>query len=189
MSLARLGFVPVLGLLPLLGLACSDPAPPTPRGAYSLNFVKPGASCNVNGHSEVLGEVTAARRLRVVADGDEGATVDCSVTGSGTFDVSAELRNSATATRITLKIDDISPSTTKEMPATGSIIFSSAKTSGTPYTSTTDEPCQFWFDADSEQGVDAGKIWVVFECPAVKSGSQYTCEIRRGALALDSCGS
>ncbi|AUX35577.1 MULTISPECIES: hypothetical protein [Sorangium] len=188
MSLARLGFVPVLGLLPLLGFGCSDPAPPTPRAAYSLNFVKPGASCNVGGHSEVLGEVTAARRLRVVADGDEGASVDCTVTGSGSFDVSATLKNSATATQVRIKIVDISPGATKEMPASGSVSFSSAKTSGTTFTSTTDEQCQFWFDAESEQGVDAGKIWVVFECPSVTDG-QYTCEIRRGALALDSCGS
>ncbi|WP_437314454.1 hypothetical protein [Sorangium sp. So ce385] len=190
MSLARLGFVPVLGLLPLLGFGCSDPAPPTPRGAYSLNFVKPGASCNVGNHLEVLGEVSAARRLRMVADGEEGATVDCTVTGSGSFDVSAtlELKNSTAATSVRIKIVDISPTATKEMPASGSIIFSSAKTSGTAFVSTSDEQCQFWFDADSEQGVDAGKIWVVFECPSVTDG-QYTCEITRGALALDSCGS
>lgn len=187
MSLARLGFVPVLGLLPLLGLACSDPAPPTPRGAYSLNFVKPGADCNVSGHSEILGEVTAAEKNQVLADGEEGATVDCSVTGSGSFDVSARAKNSATATEIRVKINGINPAATQEMPATGSVSFSSAKTSGITFTSTTEDQCLFWFDPESDQGVDAGKIWVVFECPAVTSG-QYTCEIRRGALAFDGCG-
>ncbi|WP_437808675.1 hypothetical protein [Sorangium sp. So ce1078] len=188
MSLARLGFVPVLGLLPLLGLGCSDPAPPTPRGGYSLNFVKPGASCNVSGHSEILGDVTAAQKTQVLADGEESASVDCSVSGSGSFDVSAIVGNSATATELRVKIDGISPAATREMPATGSVSFSSAKTSGIPFTSTTDEQCQFWFEPESKQGVDAGKIWVVFECPAVRSG-QYICEIRRGVLALDSCGS
>ncbi|WP_437574652.1 hypothetical protein [Sorangium sp. So ce887] len=187
MSLARLGFVPVLGLLPLLGLGCSDAEAPIPRGAYSLNFVDPGIDCNVSGHSEILGDVTADQKTRMLADGEEGATVDCSVTGSGTFAVTGRAKNSATATEIRVKIDGISPTATREMPATGSVSFSSARTSGIAFTSTTEEQCTFWFDPESEQGVDAGKIWVAFECTAVKSGRDI-CEIRLGTLSFDSCG-
>ncbi|WP_437596934.1 hypothetical protein [Sorangium sp. So ce590] len=187
MSLARLGFVPVLGLLPLLGLGCSDPEAPIPRAAYSLNFVDPGINCNVSGHSETLGDITADQRVQMLADGEDGATVDCTVTGSGTFAVTGKARNSATATEIRVKIDGISPAATQEMPATGSVSFSSARTSGITFTSTTEEQCTFWFDPDSEQGVNAGKIWVVFECTAVRSGRDI-CEIRRGTLAFDSCG-
>ncbi|KYF95646.1 hypothetical protein BE17_49235 [Sorangium cellulosum] len=187
MRLARLGFVPVLGFLPLLGFGCSDPAPPTPRGAYSLNFADPGASCNTSGHSETLGEVTAASRTKVLTDGEEGATVDCVVSGSGTFSVSARARNSATATEIRVDIDSISPSATAEMPATGSISFSSARTGGETFVSDPEDPCRFWFVPESEQGIDAGKIWVVFECTSMLNEG-YSCELRRGALAFDSCG-
>ncbi|XXT16553.1 hypothetical protein WME94_40615 [Sorangium sp. So ce429] len=187
MRLARLGFVPVLGFLPLLGFGCSDPAPPTPRGGFSVNFADPGAACNVTGHSEALGEVTAASRTRVLADGEEDATVDCVVSGSGSFTVAARIRNNATATEMRIDIGSISPAATQEMPATGSISFSSVETAGKPFVSDVADPCQFWFEPESEQGVDAGKLWVVFECPAVLN-DRYICELRRGALAFDSCG-
>ncbi|WP_437955646.1 hypothetical protein WME76_29630 [Sorangium sp. So ce119] len=188
MRLARLGFVPVLGFLPLLGFGCSDPAPPTPRGAFSMNFVDPGASCNAGNHSAMLGDVTAARRLRVLTDGEEGATIDCSVTGSGTFKVSAQARNPATAAEIRVNIPAITPAATEEMPATGSISFSSVKTGGETFVSDPAAPCEFWFVPESEQGVNAGEIWVVFECLAMLNDG-YSCELRRGALAFDGCGS
>ncbi|KYF64664.1 hypothetical protein BE11_49245 [Sorangium cellulosum] len=188
MRLARLGFVPVLGFLPLLGFGCSDPAPPTPRGAFSMNFADPGASCNAAGHLATLGDVTAAQRVRVLTDGEEGATIDCSVTGSGTFKVSAHAVNPATAAEIRVNIPAITPAATQEMPATGSISFSSAKTGGEPFVSDPADPCQFWFVPESEQGVNAGEIWVVFECPAMLNDG-YSCELRRGALAFDGCGS
>lgn len=187
MRLARLGFVPVLGLLPLLGFGCSDPSPPTPRGAYFMNFAKLGASCNAQSHSEALGEVSQASRLRVVTDGQESAEIDCSVTGSGTFKVSARARNNQEATEIRVNIPSISPSATQEEPATGSISFSSAETAGKPFVSDPENPCQFWFVPESEQGVSPGEIWVAFECPSMKE-SQYTCALRRGALAFDGCG-
>ncbi|WP_437631208.1 hypothetical protein [Sorangium sp. So ce854] len=188
MRLARLGFVPVLGFLPLLGFGCSDPAPPTPRGAYYMNFAKPGASCNASSHSEALGEVSESARSRVVTDGEEGAEIECSVTGSGTFKVSARARNNPEVTEIRVNIPSISPAATQEEPATGSVSFSSAETVGKPFVSDPANPCKFWFEPESEQGVSPGEIWVVFECPAMKE-SQYTCALRRGALAFDGCGS
>ncbi|WP_437324115.1 hypothetical protein [Sorangium sp. So ce381] len=185
MRLARLGFVPVLGLLPLLGLGCSGAEPSTPRGAYTMNFADPGADCSAQGHRAVLGDVSATQKVRLVTDGEDDASVDCSVSGSGTFSVSAVAKNPAEAAEIHVKIDAISPAATQDAPATGSISFSSAKTGGQTFYSDTAAPCKFWFEG--KQGVDAGKIWVGFECPAMLNEGE-TCQLRLGVLAFDSCG-
>ncbi|WP_437586837.1 hypothetical protein [Sorangium sp. So ce1000] len=185
MRLARLGFVPVLGLLPLLGLACSDPASPTPRGGYTMNFADPGAACSAPGHLATLGEVSSAQKVRLVTDGDDDAVVDCSVSGSGSFSVSAMARNRAEAAEIHVKIDGITPAATRDAPVSGSISFSSAKTGGQTFYSDPETPCQFWFEG--KQGVDAGKIWVNFECPAMLNEGEI-CQLRLGVLAFDGCG-
>ncbi|WP_437294038.1 hypothetical protein [Sorangium sp. So ce426] len=185
MRLARLSFVPVLGLLPLLGLGCSGAEPPTPRGAYKMNFADPGIDCAAPGHIATLGEVTDIQKVRLVTDGEDSASVDCSVSGSGTFSVSAVAKNPAEAAEIHVKIDAISPAATRDAPATGSISFSSARTGGQTFYSDTAAPCEFWFEG--KQGVDAGKIWVGFECPAMLNEGE-TCQLRLGVLAFDSCG-
>ncbi|WP_437792931.1 hypothetical protein [Sorangium sp. So ce693] len=185
MRLARLGFVPVLGLLPLLGLGCSGAEPSTPRGAYTMNFADPGADCSAPGHRAILGEVSSDQKVRLVTDGEDNASVDCSVSGSGTFSVSAVAKNPAEAAEIHVKIDAISPAATQDAPATGSISFSSAKTGGQTFYSDTAAPCKFWFAG--KQGVDAGKIWVGFECPAMLNEGEI-CQLRLGVLAFDSCG-
>lgn len=185
MRLARLGFVPVLGLLPLLGLGCSGAEPPTPRGAYTMNFADPGADCSAPGHRAILGDVSSAQKVRLVTDGEDDASVDCSVSGSGTFSVSAVAKNPAEAAEIHVKIDAISPAATHDAPATGSISFSSARTGGQTFYSDTATPCNFWFEG--KQGVDAGKIWVGFECPAMLNEGEI-CQLRLGVLAFDSCG-
>ncbi|WP_437275879.1 hypothetical protein WME90_32140 [Sorangium sp. So ce375] len=185
MRLARLGFVPVLGLLPLLGLGCSGSEPPTPRGGYTMNFADPGIDCAAPGHLAVLGEVSAGQKVRLVTDGEDDVTVDCSVSGSGTFSVSAMAKNPAEASDIRVKIDSIAPAATKDAPATGDIAFSSAKTGGQTFYSDPAAPCKFWFEG--KQGVDAGKIWVGFECPAMLNEGE-TCQLRLGVLAFDGCG-
>ncbi len=188
MSLARLGVVPVLGLLPLLGFGCSDPAPPTPRGAFTLNFADPGASCTIRGHRAYLGEVNEIEKTRVVADGESSAKVSCSVSGSGTFSVYANARNAQTAQEVTINIAAITPGATEDAPATGSVAFNSAESSGKVFVSDPKDPCRFWFEPDSDQGVDAGKIWVAFYCPTMKSDQNSGCRIVNGIAAFDSCG-
>ncbi|WP_437671327.1 hypothetical protein [Sorangium sp. So ce131] len=185
MSLARLGFVPVLGLLSLLSVGCGDDPPPPPRGAFRMNFADPGAACSTAGHLAQLGSVDGSHKDRVLADGEEDATVSCTVSGSGSFSVSARATNTATAQSITVNISSISPDATEDAPATGSVSFSSVATAGDTFVSSPD-PCNFWFIPESGQGVDAGKIWVAFECPAVTNEGQ-TCQIRNGFLAFDSC--
>ncbi|WP_437523468.1 hypothetical protein WME79_34145 [Sorangium sp. So ce726] len=185
MRLARLSFVPVLGLLPLLGLGCSGAEPPTPRGAYTMNFADPGIDCSAPGHLAILGEVSSAQKVRLVTDGEDDSSVDCSVSGSGTFSVSAVAKNPAEASEIHIKIDAISPAATRDAPATGSISFSSARTGGQTFYSDPATPCNFWFEG--KQGVDAGKIWVGFECPAMLNEGEI-CQLRLGVLAFDSCG-
>ncbi|AUX25048.1 hypothetical protein SOCEGT47_055910 [Sorangium cellulosum] len=186
MSFARLGFVPVLGLLPLLGFGCSDPAPPTPRGAFTLSFVGGGSTCNTTGHGANLGVVSQDRKDEVLADGD-GAVVECDVSGSGSFSVSGRARDTANAEEIQVTIDGITPQASQAEPATGYISFSSARTGGEVFVSDPDDPCRFWFTPGSQQGVDAGKIWAVFECPRMLNEG-YVCSIRGGVLAFDSCG-
>ncbi|AUX45991.1 hypothetical protein SOCE26_074940 [Sorangium cellulosum] len=185
MSLARLGFMPVLGLLSLLSVGCGDDPPPPPRGAFRMNFADPGGDCSTAGHLAELGSVTGTHKDQVLADGEEDVTVSCTVSGSGSFSVSARATNAKTAASITVSIGSIAPDATQDAPATGSVNFSSVQTAGDTFVASP-EPCNFWFIPESGQGVDAGKIWVAFECPAVRNEGQV-CQIRNGFLAFDNC--
>jgi len=46
--------------------------------------------------------------------------------------------------------------------------------------------CQFYFEANSSEGVDVGKIWVAFTCPSVSS-SQTTCSVQKACAIFENC--
>lgn len=188
MTLARLGFglLPVLGLLPLIGAGCSDPVPPTPRGAWSVSFISPNANCPVSGHNAKVGDVTDHTKERVIVDGEDNVSVDCTVSGSGSFNVSANAIDNANGLAFTMAVEGISPSATLDKPATGGVSFSSPTTGGEPAQSNSMDPCIFYFIPDSGEGIDAGKIWVAFQCPSMQL-DMGTCAIQQGYAIFENC--
>ena len=185
--LARLGITPILGLTPLLGFGCSDPVPATPKGAWSISFESPGATCPVNGHNAVMGDVTDRTKKSVLVDGEGGASVDCRVSGSGSFTVSASASDVEKSVGMTLVINSISPGATVDEPATGGISFSSPTTGGEPAVSANDMPCIFYFVPDSGEGVAEGKIWVAFQCDKMILDQSDGCRIKQGYAIFENC--
>lgn len=191
MSLIRLGFLPILGLLPLLGFGCSDPVPPTPRGAFDVRFYSPSfTTCPHNTHVGTIGQVTATSKT-VVVDGESGASVDCEVKASGGgFSVSANASGTdpETGNAYTLRfsIGSISASATVDAPATGNVAFQSTQL-GEPAQSNANG-CMFFFDpAQAENArVSEGKIWVSFVCPELNINTNV-CEIDQAWAVFENC--
>lgn len=182
MRFARLGPA-LVAPAALLSLSCSDPVPPTPRGAYSVSFSDTGVDCNIAQHNAAVGEVTDTERKVVVTNGLEDASVSCSVTGSGPFAVEGEIQLGGDFLQISIAQIKF-PDATKDNPVKGQVGFQSIKTQGVFSSS----ECDFWFfDSGSNgQGVAAGKAWVSFRCAAVKD-DMNTCGIANGFVILENC--
>jgi hypothetical protein len=188
MRLASLGLR--IGVIPLAIAAgsCSDPVPQTARGAWTVSWNDPGVDCNVAGHNTKVGDVDDSHKNTVVIDGEAGAEVQCSVTGSGTFTVDAHARLSGPLRYLQISIPGIAPGTTVDKAAKGTVAYANSTqpgTAGETYVSPQDNACEFYF-ANGNQTVDAGKIWVTFTCPAMVNGSD-TCAITRGYALFEDC--
>ncbi len=180
MRLFPLGFICV-GLALLSG--CSDPVPPTPRGAWTVSFVDTGIDCQHGGHNAKVGDVGPSTKNAVVVDGTEGANVNCSVRAAGKgFAVDASLQQSDKY--LTMLISEISASATETAPAKGGVGYSSANTVDT-YTTTETDKCDYYF-VPSAQGVAAGRIWVSFKCPTLYAEGS-TCAITQGYAIFENC--
>lgn len=168
------------------GLSCSDPVPPTPRGAWSVSFVQKSAvDCKQAGHNTLVGSVTSNTKTAVVTDGTNGAHVSCTVSdlGNGNFSVSAQ--ESQADKFLNIVISSIAATATETAPAPGGIGYASANTVKT-YTTDDMTPCNFYFVPNSGEGVAAGKVWVAFKCPAIVADGS-TCEIQQGYAIFENC--
>lgn len=173
--------------LATLGLSCSDPVPPTPRGAWTVSFVQQSAvDCKQAGHNSQVGAVTSNTKTSVITDGTDSTHVSCTVSdvGGGNFSVNAEAQKSDKYLNIV--INKISAAATEAAPATGGIAYASANTVKT-YTSDAMTPCNFYFVPSSGEGVAAGKVWVAFKCPKIVA-DMSTCEIQQGYAIFENCG-
>lgn len=181
MRLSHLGFVPV-ALATVVG--CSDPVPPTPRGAFTVSFADPGIDCSIGPHNAQVGSVLMDRKDKVVVDGTEDARIDCTVTPAGSgFKVSASARQKDKG--LFLEVPSISPGATEETPATGGLSYSSATTADA-FNNSDDEPCQFYFIPGTGEGVSAGKVWLAFKCPTVVSDGNE-CAIAQSFAIFENC--
>jgi hypothetical protein len=180
MRLSPLGFLPV-GFL--LFASCSDPVPPTPRGAFSVSFVDSGIECAHAGHNTVIGMVGPSNKEIVVVDGTSDTTIDCTVKAvEGGFSVEATATQKDKA--LTIILDKI-PTTASEMATTaGNISYVSAKTVDA-YGNATGFPCEFYFVPPS-QGIAPGRVWVSFKCPKVEAEGS-TCTISQGYAIFENC--
>jgi hypothetical protein len=157
---------------------CSDPVPPIPQGGFEVQFQNPGGGqCNINSHNVKMGTVNAAARSELVSDG-AGASVSCSVSASSISGSAFENPNN-----LTIDVPSITPETTIDAPATGVVSFSSGTTAGV-FVSPPEAPCNFYFQEG--QTIQAGDVWVTFDCPTLTSEGQ-SCRILKGFAAFTNC--
>jgi hypothetical protein len=182
MRFARLAVAVSLPVVALgaLGTGCSDAVPPIPRGAYSVAFSDPGVECQVAGHGNAVGEVSDSTKQKLYSNGEDGAEVECSVVGSGSFNATGKIYKGGSILQIS--IGSIAASATAAAPAIGSVSFASEKTQAS-YNS---NECQFYFVPNTDEGVDSGKLWVAFKCPTITS-EQSVCKIDVGYVILENC--
>jgi hypothetical protein len=175
----------VLGFAALAGAAgCSDPVPPTPQGAFQATFVSNSSACMIAGHNTAVGAVTSSTKDKVLVSGIDGADVECTVSGSGTFSVQAKISQGGQGLEI--NIPKLTAGATKDNPATGSVNYASLKTSGTVFSSTTDTPCSFYF-SDNHEGVASGRVWITFDCPKIIQGTMKTCKLGPAFAIFENC--
>jgi hypothetical protein len=186
MRLARLALAVVsTSTLAVFAIACSDPVPPTPQGAWNVTLVSSGPACHIMGHNAHMGSVTSSTKDSVlVSGGTEGAEITCVVSGTGTFSVSGTGNLNGLGAQISIPAIDASATAMK--PAHGSISFASGTTGGT-YSSPSATPCDFYFVHGSGEGVASGRIWVAFTCATVVQ-EMSTCNISESFAIFENCG-
>ncbi len=184
MRLARLALAVVsTSTLAVLAAACSDPVPPTPQGAWNLNFISPTGDCKTVTHSSQSGSVTKNSKNTLLVAGVEEATITCVVSGTNTFSVSGS--GNFKGQGVQISIPAIDSSATAMKPAHGGILFSTASTAG-DYTSTA-TACDFYFIPGTGEGVTSGRIWVAFTCPTITQ-AMSTCALGESFAIFENCG-
>jgi hypothetical protein len=167
---------------------CSQPAPRIPEGAWYLRFDDAGLMCDPGPHEADIGEVSSANRTTLVEDDETFeelvVTVYCSVVDKeGTFSLNAGA-STPNGTGLTLIVNELSPTATKDNPSIGSVSYRHAvETAGVPYSSSM---CNFYFADGTGQGVQPGTVWVSFDCPTVSSAPN-DCTIPDGVAAFEQC--
>lgn len=173
----RFALLAIPALLALLS-GCSDPVPPIPEGGFEVQFQNPGGGqCNINSHNVKMGIVNAAARSELIADGN-GASVSCGVSASSISASAFQNPNS-----LTIDVGSITPEATIDAPATGVLSYASGTTAGV-FVSPPETPCNFYFE--DGQTIQAGDVWVSFDCPTVTSEGQ-DCRILKGFAAFTNC--
>jgi hypothetical protein len=153
-------------------------------GAWSVALTNNGATCHTLSDTVAVGEVTASAILTRVTDGTQGASVVCSVTPAtnvAAFTVDGTAALGADTLHIT--IPSITATATQASPAVGSVEFAAPQTNGATYTG---HACDFYFVADTGEGVAAGKVWIAFDCQSV-SGSGSTCSLAQSIALFEDC--
>jgi len=190
MRFTRLVF-PTLITVSFLAIAaagCSDPPPPVPEGAWTINFQpldEDFTKCAIQQHVTGIGTISDKKQTKLVADATSSATVSCSVTGDSKFSVSAD--TSQMGTSIHISVDNLVESATADAPVPGTLSYLSA-TTGSPYISNKDNPCQFYFIPGSGEAVAPGSVWLAFKCPElIGNGGMSTCQITEGYASFKNC--
>jgi hypothetical protein len=167
---------------PLLA-SCSDPVPPTPRGAWTVSFIDPGIECQHAGHNAQVGEVTDRTKQTLLSNGQDDAEVECIVSGSGSFKVDASAYQSSKLLKIV--VPSLTSAATIDAPAKGTVAFASPNTVKS-YVSPSNS-CDFYFVEGSGEGVGEGKVWVAFKCEEIRLANESVCEIQQGYAIFENC--
>lgn len=177
----------------LLGLcltACSGetgdtgggPDENAPHGAANMEiYTSDAQSCPLGNIHVDLGN-TKLSPPELLADGYEGAEVACSVAlVTAKWAASGKITQGA----LLFEFGDI---LTDGSSATGSVRVKDPE-SDTLYESPDNEPCIFQFAPSSDQTVEAGKLFIQFDCANLKSQADATksCASRYGYVYADRC--
>ena len=183
--LAALGSSAILLSSAITG--CSDTTPAPEKGGYDVEFAHLPA-CNPPAHNAAVGTGTGTLSSTdpnaVATDGTDEASIDCTVSGSGTFSVDASALQKGNVLHVI--IDSISTKNTTNNPAKGSASFASPSTSGTSYANPANKPCTFWLEDGTKETVDTGRIWASFACEEVDSGMSM-CGLSNGVIVFYNC--
>jgi hypothetical protein len=160
----------------------TDPGPPGPTGAVNMEvYATETQDCPPGNVHIDIGAVNAAPPV-VHEDGEDGAAVACSVVAEGSkFNASGSLKRGM----IAFGFSDL---VTNGSSAIGSVEFTDPAT-GVRYAATDGMPCVFQFAPGTAQGVEAGKIFVQFDCSNLVSDADATkaCSSRYGYVTLEHC--
>jgi hypothetical protein len=180
-----------LSLASLAGCSSDEPKPstsgdppgePKPTGAINMEvYATETQSCPPGNVQIDVGTVNSSPPETVV-DGKDGAKVSCSVAPSGgKFNASGSIEKGS----LSFAFRDV---VTGGMSAVGQVEFSDPA-AGVRYASTLDKPCVFQFAPGSDQGVEAGRIFVQFDCATLASAADPldVCSARYGYVLLENC--
>lgn len=163
----------------------TGPVGTEPRGGVNMEvYATPEQTCPPGNIHVDMGNLKAFPPV-VVVDGFEGAHVACNVApAQGTaFAATGTITVGAT----TFSFGDL---TTDGTSATGSVSFIDAA-SGEPYSSTGGkQPCVFQFAPGTDQGVEAGRVFVGFDCSDLvnTADANQRCSSRYGYVLVENCG-
>lgn len=202
MTATRLGITPrtIVRLLclaiPLSLCACSDdelhisatsggPEVPdtNPTGAVNMEVYATETQTCPPGNIHIdVGAVNASPPV-FVKQGEPGTTLECAVVSATgkKFNASATIEKDTFAFAFSDVITDGGS-------AIGHVEFTDPK-SGTRYSSGAAMPCVFQFAPGTAQGVNAGEIFVQFDCPSLVSAAdpKSACSSRYGYIRLFNC--
>ena len=163
---------------------CSDPVPQTPDGAFILTTTQPDPlQCLISGHTAQVGSVDSGKITNSIIDGTMMTSIDCNVAGTGTFNAYGKIDDTVNSGNyLEIQINSISSGATKDAPAAGTAVFSGTFTAGEPYQGN----CNFYFEG--KEKVDAGKIWVSFDCPGlIGQSGMSTCPVPQAIAVFENC--
>ena len=158
--------------VPLLAaLGCSDPVPRPPQGNLTLS-VQPGMSCPVNGKVYQVGNPKPPDTITPgdsLIDGENGASIKCSVRGSGPYTFSGTIQaRSKENDRVTLTITNGVVNADK-LTGTATIAINAPQLSNT-YTSETGSCAVTVINGN----VKPGSMWATVKCDKVLEPSTGT---------------
>lgn len=154
-----------------------------PRGALNLEvYAADQQTCPPGNVHLDIGTVNASPPI-FVYDGISGAGVTCTVkpTGQG-LGVTSHLTNASNDVSVTDMITDAGVS------AVGIVRFVEPA-SGAVYSSPINQPCVFQFAPGTDQTIEAGRVFVQFDCGHLVNEADATqeCAGRYGYLHLEGC--
>jgi hypothetical protein len=162
--------------VPLLAaLGCSDPVPRPPQANLTLSIKKPpsgSGSCPVTGMTYQVGNPTPPtlgpppQEGKRVISGEHGASIQCSVKGSGPFTFSANIKATTTTG------DPLTVSVTNG-------VINADKATGTAQLNVYTKELSGSFISDTAgctvgvvgDNVKPGSIWVSISCESIKNSS------------------
>lgn len=164
------------------GATSGGPDPTAPNGAVSLEvYATEAQSCPYASLFIEIGNVKATPPV-VLADGESGTTVTCSVAphASG-FAASGSIAQGDAAFGFADVVTD-------GASAIGSVSFLDPA-DGTRFQSAPMKKCVFQFAPSTAQGIEAGRVHVQFDCPELVSEADpaVSCSARYGYVLLDNC--